>query len=153
MRPYKSNIPKEAVFSFGFGMLVFFGGSALLHRRGDSTGALGLFTVGLLSTYLLLGYRNKLRISTDGEGLYILDRSVLLPLATPEAQKVPFDDIQAFKIERGPRSNYGPQVHGETVAVLTTTAGEIRIFSRWLTHAAYRELCDLIRSKIPEKLG
>ena len=131
--------------------MVFVGGSVFLYGRGDLTGALFLFTLGLLSTYLLLGYRNNFQVFTDDEALYIRERSVLLPLVKAETRRIPFGEIETFKVEHGPKSNYGPEVYGETVAILTTTEGENRIFSRWLTHEAYRELLDLIRSKSPQK--
>ena len=151
MRLYKRNIPKEPIFLYGLGMLLFVGGSVYLYGRGDLTGAMFLFALGLLSTYLLLGYRNKFQVFTDDEALYIRERSVLLPLVKAEIRRIPFGEIETFKIEHGPKSNYGPEVYGETVAILTTTEGESRIISRWLTHEAYRELLDLIRSKSPQE--
>jgi hypothetical protein len=151
MRCYERNIPKEPIFANGSGMLVFYGGAVFLYGRGDSTNAFFLFTLGLLCTYLLLGYRNKFMVFTDDAALYLRERSVLLPFVKAETRRIPFGEIETFRFERGPSSNYGPEVYGETVAVLTTAEGEERIFSRWLTHNAYRELLDLMRSKFPEE--
>ena len=151
MRCYEGNIPKEAIFLYGLGMLISLGGAVFLYEREDLTGALFLFTFGLLCTYLLLGCRNKLRVFTDDAALYLRERSVLLPFVKAETRRIPFGEIETFRVENGPESNYGPEVYGETVAVLTTAEGEERIFSRWLTHEAYRELLDLMRSKFPEE--
>lgn len=147
MKRYESTIPTAMLLTRALAILVFLGGAVFVYARGDLTGSLVLFALGLVSTYWLLGYRNTLRVSSDKDGLYLRERSVLNPFGKPGLLSIPFDTIESFDIEHGPRSIYGPEVDGETVIVLKTTEGEYRIFGRWLKHPAYRELCDLLRSK------
>lgn len=133
----------------GLGILVFAFGSVFVALRDDLTGSAVLTGLALLSAYALFGYYRAVRIRSDDEGIIMQERSVVAPFSKPSVEKIPFKAIRRFEIEQGPRSDLGPQVEGETVAVLITDAGEKRIYSRWLTDAARRELYDLLRSKVP----
>lgn len=155
MELYKPSLSYEAHVMRGFPVAAMVFGIIMLivARVQDATlfaflsAALGFFA------YLHLGEARKRRYLKTEDGLLIVRRSMWAPFSKGQIELVPYGSMAGLRIEDGPRSQYGPQVLGQTVLVLTTDSGDIRIFSRWLSKEACRQLLSDLNAVVRKNGG